>query len=56
MSVSVLEELVQSENKRPNLVSEFIPLENSGEIQSLQLTAFFNVCLPCFACGPRLVF
>ncbi|KAJ8935013.1 hypothetical protein NQ318_020659 [Aromia moschata] len=40
MSVSILDDLVQSENKRTNLVSEFIPLENSGEIQSLQLTAF----------------
>ncbi|KAJ8932350.1 hypothetical protein NQ314_014717 [Rhamnusium bicolor] len=45
MSVAVLDDLVQSENKRTNLVSEFIPLENSGEIQSLQLTAFLmSVC------------
>ncbi|RZC32580.1 hypothetical protein BDFB_002103 [Asbolus verrucosus] len=45
MSVSVLDELVQSENKRSNIVSEFIPLENSGEIQGLQLTAFLmSVC------------
>ncbi|XP_057661425.1 nonsense-mediated mRNA decay factor SMG9 [Diorhabda carinulata] len=39
-SISVLEELIKSETKRTNLVSEFIPLENSGEIQGLQLTAF----------------
>ncbi|XP_018564800.1 protein SMG9 [Anoplophora glabripennis] len=45
MSVSVLDDLIQSESKRTNLVSEFIPLENSGEIQSLQLTAFLmSVC------------
>ena len=45
MSVAVLDELVQSENKRSNIVSEFIPLENSGEIQGLQLTAFLmSVC------------
>lgn len=44
-SVSVLDDLIQSESKRTNLVSEFIPLENSGEIQSLQLTAFLmSVC------------
>ncbi|XP_023014695.2 nonsense-mediated mRNA decay factor SMG9 [Leptinotarsa decemlineata] len=44
-SVSVLEELIKSESKRTNLVSEFIPLENSGEIQGLQLTAFLmSVC------------
>ncbi|EFA02087.2 Protein SMG9-like Protein [Tribolium castaneum] len=45
MSVAVLDELVQSENKRSNIVSEFIPLENSGEIQGLQLTAFLmSIC------------
>ncbi|CAG9860136.1 unnamed protein product [Phyllotreta striolata] len=44
-SVSVLEELIKSETKRTSLVSEFIPLENSGEIQGLQLTAFLmSVC------------
>ncbi|KAG5880513.1 hypothetical protein JTB14_003972 [Gonioctena quinquepunctata] len=44
-SVSVLEDLIKSESKRTNLVSEFIPLENSGEIQGLQLTAFLmSVC------------
>ncbi|CAG9826605.1 unnamed protein product [Diabrotica balteata] len=44
-SVSVLEELIKSETKRTNLVSEFIPLENSGEIQGLQLTTFLmSVC------------
>ncbi|XP_044255153.1 protein SMG9 [Tribolium madens] len=45
MSVAVLDDLVQSENKRSNIVSEFIPLENSGEIQGLQLTAFLmSIC------------
>lgn len=45
MSVSVLDELVQSENKRSNIVSEFIPLENSSEILGLQLAAFLmSVC------------
>lgn len=44
-SISVLDELIQSENKRSNLVSEFLPLENSGEIYGLQLTAFLmSVC------------
>lgn len=44
-SISVLDELVQSENKRSNIVSEFIPLENSSEIQGLQFTAFLmSVC------------
>lgn len=45
LSVAVLDDLVESENKRTNLVSEFIPLENSGEIQGLQYTAFLmSVC------------
>lgn len=45
LSVSVLDDLIESENKRTNLVSEFIPLENSGEIQGLQYTAFLmSVC------------
>ncbi|CAH0560721.1 unnamed protein product [Brassicogethes aeneus] len=44
-SISVLEDLVKHESKRTNLVSEFIPVENSGEIQSLQITAFLmSVC------------
>ncbi|CAH1159877.1 unnamed protein product [Phaedon cochleariae] len=44
-SVSLLEDLIKSESKRTNLVSEFIPLENSGEIQGLQLTTFLmSVC------------
>lgn len=44
-SVSVVEELIKSETKRTSLVSEFIPLENSGEIQGLQLTTFLmSVC------------
>ncbi|KAJ8919578.1 hypothetical protein NQ315_002200 [Exocentrus adspersus] len=45
MSISVLDDLIQSESKRTNLVSEFIPLENSGEIQGLQLVTFLmSVC------------
>lgn len=44
-SIAVLDELIQSENKRSNLVTEFLPLENSGEIYGLQLTAFLmSVC------------
>lgn len=43
--MSSLEELIKYENKRTNLVSEFIPLENSGEIQGLQFTTFLmSVC------------
>ncbi|XP_076273584.1 nonsense-mediated mRNA decay factor SMG9 isoform X2 [Rhynchophorus ferrugineus] len=45
LSVAVLDDLIKSENKRANLVSEFIPLENSGEIQGLQYTSFLmSVC------------
>lgn len=45
ISLSVLEELVKYENKRTNLISEFIPLESSGEIQGLQLATFLmSVC------------
>lgn len=45
MSLSVLEDLIKYENKRTNLVSEFIPLESSGEIQGLQLVTFLmSVC------------
>lgn len=45
MSIAVLDELVQSENKRSNIVSEFTNLENSGEIQGLQLTSFLmSIC------------
>lgn len=45
LSVAVLDELIESENKRTNLVNDFIPLENSGEIQALQYTAFLmSVC------------
>lgn len=45
LSVAVLDDLIESESKRTNLVSEFIPLENSGEIQGLQYTAFLmSVC------------
>ncbi|VEN59013.1 unnamed protein product [Callosobruchus maculatus] len=44
-SAAILEDLIKSETKRTSLVSEFIPPENSGEIQSLQLTAFLmSVC------------
>nr|CAH7760885.1 unnamed protein product [Callosobruchus chinensis] len=44
-SAAILEDLIKSETKRTNLVSEFIPPENSGEIQNLQLTAFLmSVC------------
>ncbi|XP_019866153.1 nonsense-mediated mRNA decay factor SMG9 isoform X2 [Aethina tumida] len=44
-SVAVLEDLIKHENKRTSLVSEFIPIENSGEIQGLQLAAFLmSVC------------
>lgn len=36
---------MKNENKRSSVVSEFLPIENSGEIQSLQLTAFLmSVC------------
>ncbi|XP_066244984.1 nonsense-mediated mRNA decay factor SMG9 [Euwallacea similis] len=45
LSVAVAVDLSESENKRSNLVSDFIPLENSGEIQGLQYTAFLmSVC------------
>ncbi|XP_030767195.1 protein SMG9 [Sitophilus oryzae] len=45
LSVGTLDDLIESENKRTNLVSEFIPLENSGEIQGLQYTSFLmSVC------------
>lgn len=45
ISLSVLEDLIKYENKRTNLVSEFISSESSGEIQSLQLATFLmSVC------------
>ncbi|CAG9762574.1 unnamed protein product [Ceutorhynchus assimilis] len=45
IAVSPLYDLINSENKRTNLVNDFIPLENSGEIQGLQYTAFLmSVC------------
>lgn len=44
-SIAVLDELIQSDNKRSNLVNEFLPIENSGEIYGLQQTAFLmSVC------------
>lgn len=45
MSASVLDELMRSETKRLNVISEFLRTENSGEIQSLQITTFLmSVC------------
>ncbi|XP_022914511.2 nonsense-mediated mRNA decay factor SMG9 [Onthophagus taurus] len=45
LSCSILDELMRCESKRANVISEFSPLENSGEIQGLQLTAFLmSVC------------
>ncbi|KAL1506713.1 hypothetical protein ABEB36_006025 [Hypothenemus hampei] len=45
LSVAVLDELIESENKRTNLINDFVSLENSGEIQGLQYTAFLmSVC------------
>ncbi|KAL3281662.1 hypothetical protein HHI36_004868 [Cryptolaemus montrouzieri] len=45
LSMSIMDDLVENENKRSNLVSEFIPSENSGEIQGLQMTSFLiSVC------------
>ncbi|KAK9879536.1 hypothetical protein WA026_006606 [Henosepilachna vigintioctopunctata] len=44
-SMSIMDDLVENENKRSNLLSEFIPSENSGEIQALQITSFLmSVC------------
>ncbi|KAK4886344.1 hypothetical protein RN001_002615 [Aquatica leii] len=44
-SVAVLDEFIRSEAKVSNMVSEFLPLENSGEIQGLQMTAFLmSIC------------
>ncbi|KAF5282212.1 hypothetical protein FQR65_LT02909 [Abscondita terminalis] len=44
-SVAVLDEFIRSETKVSNMVSEFLPLENSGEIQGLQMTAFLmSIC------------
>ncbi|XP_060530453.1 nonsense-mediated mRNA decay factor SMG9 isoform X2 [Cylas formicarius] len=45
LSLSLLDDLIDGDNKRTNLISEFIPLENSGEIQALQYTAFLmSIC------------
>lgn len=44
-SVALLDDFIRSETKVSNLVTEFLPLENSGEIQGLQMTAFLmSVC------------
>ncbi|XP_018325066.1 protein SMG9-like [Agrilus planipennis] len=41
----VLEDLIQNENKRLNVIGDFLLLENSEEIQGLQLLAFLlSVC------------
>lgn len=43
--MSVLDDLMRSESKRMSVISEFLPVENSGEIQALQLTTFLmSVC------------
>lgn len=43
--MAVLDDLMRSENKRMNVISEFLPIENCGEIQGLQLTTFLmSVC------------
>ncbi|KAI4463789.1 hypothetical protein MML48_4g00019204 [Holotrichia oblita] len=45
ISSSTLDELMRSESKRSNVISEFLPLENSCEIQGLQHAAFLlSVC------------
>lgn len=45
VSSATLDELMRSESKRSNVISEFLPLENSCEIQGLQYTAFLlSVC------------
>lgn len=38
--ISLIDDLVENESKRSHLISESMPPENSGEIQSLQLTSF----------------
>ncbi|KAI4463781.1 hypothetical protein MML48_4g00008964 [Holotrichia oblita] len=43
ISSSTLDELMRSESKRSNVISEFLPLENSCEIQGLQHAAFFII-------------
>lgn len=44
-SLAIMDDLVENDNKRSNLLSEFIQSENSGEIQSLQMTSFLmSVC------------
>ncbi|KAF5281989.1 hypothetical protein FQA39_LY00513 [Lamprigera yunnana] len=44
-SVAVLDEFIRSETKVSSMISEFLPLENSGEIQGLQMTAFLmSIC------------
>lgn len=43
--MSILDDLMRSESKRMNVISEFLPIESSGEIQGLQLTTFLmSVC------------
>ncbi|KRT81133.1 hypothetical protein AMK59_5359 [Oryctes borbonicus] len=45
ISSATLDELMRSESKRSNVISEFLPLENGCEIQGLQYTAFLlSVC------------
>ncbi|XP_048521867.1 nonsense-mediated mRNA decay factor SMG9 isoform X1 [Dendroctonus ponderosae] len=45
LSLAVLDRLIENENKRSSLVGDFVPVENSGEIQGLQLTGFLmSVC------------
>lgn len=47
LSPSILDELISSDDnhKRPSVVNDCLPMENNGEIHSLQLTAFLmSVC------------
>lgn len=45
LSPSMLDELMRSENKRSNIINEFLPMENTAEMQALQLTSFLmSVC------------
>ncbi|XP_044750959.1 protein SMG9 [Coccinella septempunctata] len=44
-SLAIMDDLVENDNKRSNLVSELVQCENSGEIQALQITSFLmTVC------------
>ncbi|KAB0799355.1 hypothetical protein PPYR_07235 [Photinus pyralis] len=44
-SVAVLDDFIRSEAKVSSMVNDFLPLENSGEIQGLQMTALLmSIC------------